>query len=41
MSRRFIRPAPTINSNVIEFQRPTLNDLLADYDRQRRQTERI
>ena len=41
MSRPFIRPAPTINSNVIEFQRPTLNDLLADYDRQRRQTERI
>ena len=41
MSRPFIRPAPTINSNVIEFRRPTLDELLADYDRQRGSAERI
>ena len=41
MSRPYIRPAPLVKSNLIEFRRPTLNDLLADYDRSRGQVERI
>ncbi len=41
MSRPYIRQAPPKVSKLIEFRRPTLNDLLADYDRRQMQIGRI